>query len=688
MWPRDNNKKVSAAVRILHQKRDASARATHLKATDGIVSSVTIERKQMSTKTSFKRIALVAASALALGGFSVISAPQANAALSISTVTGISLVRDTGTAVVGTAVGVNFGFKAAADTAVANERETFTAYVSSYPANGYAAVTSTVTDYPRSTAADFTTPTNTTTGGAGTASLWFNATAAAAISTTTYAATSTAAHGQFAFTPTKAGTYELTVFNDYDADGAVDPSEFRQTISITVAAAAGLSTSASTVFMAAAGASTYDSTTNAVARSAAKAAGTDIASIKVSLVNSDGTAHSAGSTVSATISGAGFIASSTSNSHSVSTLRTTSVAADSSGLAYIHIDADGTSGTGTVTVSVTDVATLATTVLGTFTVTSYGAVTKLAVSTTNYTIGKAGTTTGKAAAARTAGGETLTATDTDATVPAFIVKATDSAGALVNLTGYGTTAAEVPSVVSSDATVVTGGTCVLDNGSSSTYSSGSGVGYYNCSFTSATAAKSGGKATLTIRTIDPAGDGTTYLTTTLAVTVGGATTKEVISTDKASYSVGEGMIVTITATDASGNPVYDGAPSPALSGNKAVGGSLPAAGQYVGGKLATDAGDVFAPAVGGDFMIKGTGTDAAETALSATVSIEGDASSALALDAANAATDAANNAYDEAQNATQAASDALAAVTALAKQVKSLIASVKKLTAAVAKLKK
>jgi len=34
----------------------------------------------MSTKTSFKRIALVAASALALGGFSVISAPQASAA--------------------------------------------------------------------------------------------------------------------------------------------------------------------------------------------------------------------------------------------------------------------------------------------------------------------------------------------------------------------------------------------------------------------------------------------------------------------------------------------------------------------------------------------------------------------------------------------------------------------------------
>jgi hypothetical protein len=312
----------------------------------------------------------------------------------------------------------------------------------------------------------------------------------------------------------------------------------------------------------------------------------------------------------------------------------------------------------------------------------------LAVSTVNYTIGKAATTTGAAKAARTAGGETLTATDTDATVPAFIVKATDSAGALVNLTAYGTTAASVPSVVSSDATVVTGGTCVLDNGSSSTYSSGSGTGYYNCSFSAATAAASGKSATLTIRSVDPAGDGTTYLTTTQVVTIGGSVAKEVISTDKASYSAGEGMIVTITATDASGNPVADGSASPALSGNKAVGGSLPAAGQYVGGKLVTEAGDVFAPAIGGDFIIKGTGTDAASTALSITVSIEGDASASLALDAANAATDAANNAYDEAQNATQAASDALAAVTELAAQVTSLIASVKKLTAAVAKLSK
>ena len=147
------------------------------------------------------------------------------------------------------------------------------------------------------------------------------------------------------------------------------------------------------------------------------------------------------------------------------------------------------------------------------------------------------------------------------------------------------------------------------------------------------------------------------------------------------------MLVTITATDSAGNPVKDGAASPALAFSKQVGGSYGAS-AYSAGKRTNSANTLFAPSIGGDLLLTGTGTDTAKTAITATVSVEGDQSSSLALDAANAATDAANNAYDEAQNATQAASDALAAVTALAAQVKSLIASVKKLTAAVAKLKK
>ena len=145
MSPKDNNKQVSAAVRILHQKRDASARATHLmvkndslityeKAFEGqaagekFFSATFLERKIMSTKTSFKRIALVAASALALGGFSVISAPQAsagsNTAFVVSNLTkvnGVALTAanytSTSVVVLATAIAIAVPFAAYAGTA-------------------------------------------------------------------------------------------------------------------------------------------------------------------------------------------------------------------------------------------------------------------------------------------------------------------------------------------------------------------------------------------------------------------------------------------------------------------------------------------------------------------------------------------------------------------------------------------
>jgi len=76
-----SNLKVSRKDESFFGKRDASARATHLKAAIGKVSMTTIERKIMSNKTSFKRIALVAVSAL---GFGLISAvPSQSAVLNL-----------------------------------------------------------------------------------------------------------------------------------------------------------------------------------------------------------------------------------------------------------------------------------------------------------------------------------------------------------------------------------------------------------------------------------------------------------------------------------------------------------------------------------------------------------------------------------------------------------------------------
>ena len=61
------NKQVSPVIRISQGERDASARATHLEAATRKFLVTTNERKKMSTKTNFKRIALVAVAALGMG---------------------------------------------------------------------------------------------------------------------------------------------------------------------------------------------------------------------------------------------------------------------------------------------------------------------------------------------------------------------------------------------------------------------------------------------------------------------------------------------------------------------------------------------------------------------------------------------------------------------------------------------
>jgi len=214
-----------------------------------------------------------------------------------------------------------------------------------------------------------------------------------------------------------------------------------------------------------------------------------------------------------------------------------------------------------------------------------------------------------------------------------------------------------------------------------------------------------GTATITIK------DATGTISATADVQVVKAVADKVtITTDKPSYNAGDAVKVQITATTADGDPVADGKYANMIADTMTA--SIP-----FGSGTLFDANvnkpsftsglayrTLYAPLFAGTINLTaylGTSTtvlstalqtvSAAATAQTASYAVSmpgasgGDAS--LALDAANAATDAANNAYDEAQNATQAAQDALAAVTALAAQVKSLIASVKSLTALVSKIK-
>jgi len=392
----------------------------------------------------------------------------------------------------------------------------------------------------------------------------------------------------------------------------------------------------------------YTSALDAIPYSAPRATGNQPATIQVILVNNDGTAATQGHKVTASVSGSGFVLVDNSGAAANGTSRssTATLTAGTENVAWVHISGDGTAGTGTIGLTVTDAVSGVTTALPSKTVTFYGSVTKLAVTTTNFTIGKAGSTTGGAAAARVSANEIGDSTNTSSTVtsgtttPAFIVTATDSGSRNV-------TTGSVPTVKSSDANVVSGGTCILDDGSNADYSAtrsnanSTSVGVYNCNFSSAANAASGSKATLTISVADPASTTGGTLTTTLAVTIGGSISTETVAFNSPSYAPGDAMVITRTAKDSAGNPVFDGAGAGAVSFNKAVGGTAPGAGVYIGGVSASATSvaksKVFAPSIPGALTASMTGGDAAATVRTASSTVT-DANAGLLtqIDALNA----------------------------------------------------
>jgi len=688
-----------------------------------------LERKIMSTKTSFKRIALVAASALAIGGFSAVSPAHA----AIATMDGVTKTSSSSyaTASFGNLSVVN---GATAFTVSAALAQTDIGKALYTPLNGhigtiatlaadglsgtFSAATTCVTlvaaaahlgSLPTTTVATGivsgqisgmtatagrSVALNIKTTGTPDAGEKFRAkyvsTGAVAGTSVATTAVATELNHLVVFTaPATVGTYPMVIEHSLAGTFLTSyPNADRPfadyAFTLTVTAASDLSTDLSTAYATTptAGGATASTTTNAVKRSAPRAANTGILQIKVTLLKADGTADTQAHVVTATATGVGFVQADT--TPDVAPAATTRTETDNAGASvrYVHVNSDGTAGTGTVKVTVQNVNTLVTTTLGTWDYTSTGSVAAIAVDVSNFKIGLAGgSQAGRAIAARNLAGEVTNAGALNAatTTPAFTVTTKDSSGNLAS-------ASAVPAIVPASTTIVSSGTCVLDDGSDTTYSSGAGIGVYNCAFTTSASAKSGDKTTLTVRIVDPA-DATKYLTTTYDVTIGGSVSTEALAFDKSTYATGESIVVTMTAKDSAGNPVADGSASPAVTFNKSVGGTYGAS-LYKAGARANKANTLFAPASTGDLVAFATSGNAAATALTATSTVGENETAALALDAANAATDAANNAYDEAQNATQAASDALAAVTALAAQVKTLIASVKALTAAVAKLKK
>ena len=339
----------------------------------------------------------------------------------------------------------------------------------------------------------------------------------------------------------------------------------------------------------------------------------------------------------------------------------TDAALSAGGGLVVPVYADGRAGTATVAVTVDGVA------VSTKTIKFYGSAAKI-VATGLRTIGLA-SSAGAENGTVVSGGTASSPSDPASTnAPAIAVLVTDALGTPVPTAVVGK---------SSDATVVSNAktNALLDSGDGD-YSVG--TYYQHITYTTSALGTSGKSATLTYSIT--LADGTVITSNPVTVTLGGAAASVTMATNASSYLPGEQGTITITAKDAAGNAAYDGSTlfSAVTANTTLFGGSIPTTSTAVLGGTKTLT--FTAPVVAGEWTITATLADGTtKVVLPVTVAKDTEAIDAAneATDAANAATDAANAAAEAADAATAAAQDAQAAVAALATQVASLIAGIK-----------
>jgi hypothetical protein len=578
------------------------------------------ERKIVKTISLKKRIALVAVAAL---GSSLVTVAPATAATA-AVVSAINATVATTAPSVGAAVKVNVGLTTTA--AGSNSMELKAGFIGATdtPTGGWVSVAAATTIGNGSAGTFGTTGITESSADGSTLTL----VSAASTLAGTIASSATAGAGSFSFTPTKAGTYVLSIWHEADNGGtadAINSNEARQTVSITVAAAATASggttrmvVKSGSVTAAAAGGTRADDDEGIVGD---RTIGTQRAIATVQVRNSSGDVMN-GATVTASITGAGLVLTNTTDTTMAGTARASSSGAlTGASVAYVHVSGDGTSGVGTVTVTVTDPVTAATTTVGTFTVTFYSTTVATLTATANYVNIGAGVATGCSSV--TCLGTTYSTGS--AGKPAVLIVAKDSAGMVIP----GRTLVQTIA----DPTVISTTTVAEANADDA-----NGIGYYNVSVTGAATSTSGKTTTVTWSVVNSATS--TITSNAITFTAAGTTiAKETLAFDKTSYVAGDPMVITRTATDAAGNPIADGTASPAVTFSKTVGGTAPAAGAYVAGKSATSATapTVFAPVTGGAFTASMTGGDAAATVRTASSSVvDGNAALLTQIDALNA----------------------------------------------------
>jgi trimeric autotransporter adhesin len=606
----------------------------------------------MSTKTTFKRIALVAVAALGLGVISVVPSQAAvsSYALSVDANDAIS-TGETATAV----LTQSFFASAAADSAVV------TAIIrSGSTAVGRLALAVTDSATSASTVAG-AAPTRFTDSGANplTGIVLANATATKVnASAATQGVVVTNKYAVILYNVAVAGTYNVDFYST-DGAGAATNAASLVTWTVTVKAAAGPdATSTSYIHAGSSPAVAADSATITAVRTA----GTVAANIKTTQLTA-GAATAAPESITATITGSGTLGVHASAPASATSLgRALTVRHDN----FITVFADGSSGVGTITLT----GSTSGIIYKTATVTFY-----------NSTPASATVTVKKA---YPAAGRTTTA--------AVYVVVKDASGNLVQNatvdieptttgTGETTTACAFSATLAANVCSVTG-----------TSTAKFGKVTYKSHVTGADAAL------------------TELYSAPFDLTFSDIVATKVALSAPATGAVGDKVTVTLTATEKNGFPVADSTYEGG-SANGSVGGifwnttTVPVYSSAnfkpfnAGETITTTSGvatvDLYLPAVSGtitaEWKLAGSSTTAAGAidktigGTTATVSIAVanpgvDAATDAAneaTDAANAATDAALAAADAADAATAAAQDASDAVAALSASVSKLISSLR-----------
>jgi len=598
----------------------------------------------MSTKTTFKRIALVAVASMGFGLLSV--APSNAAPTDLALFPTVTPLVVPSTAAVASPVKATFNHSGVVNGYGAQSLYT-KAYLVAIPVTSALVPNAPVISTYTGTAYTATTGTTPTAGTTGPGSLDFDADYNAAfktkISVAPAAGASARINGYFdvTFTPDVAGTYVVAVKSLIDATQVA-------TWSVTAAAPDAITAAGSTVLIAA-GANAPTADTDALAVTGTRVAtGVDEAArISVVAGNSKTADNAIAGTLSASISGSGLITWVSGRANGVRA--TSAAAAGKTGTLYVY--SDNTSGVGTITIS------SGSTVLATKTVTFYGDVASVTVTPMAKSI------------VDTADG--VTTGDTAEYVG--VVSAKDAAGVSVPVTAGAFTVSSSTEKTAQSVTDVQAVTATAGTYNGVKVSSSSVV-----LVADPIATKTGAK-TLTL----------THTATKVATTFGFSvaldpTTTLTVTNNQVTTVPGQKITYTVTSKDAGGNPTPDGAHAITVATSLSQSAALPTSITFSGG---VGTFDLYAPVTPGVQTVTVTSDTIAATTTSDVADLTAPATDAAAeaIDAANAATDAANAAAEAADAATAAAQDAADAVAALATQVNEQIAELKAMNMALQK---